>query len=792
MVLGDISTRKDWATQKQGVMALSDFGEMGRHIVYSLGLLSEPQIGTVFLHLALPVEAELQAVQTRLWMRLSLMAVAFLVLGQLVMAVTQRTISQPVEGLTREIKGIARNGEGKLTVSDRSVRTVAEFGQISDSFRQMSAERQEARADDQRRLALMSALLDAVPDTYFRVGPQGEILDYRSEDSTNLYLPPEAFMGRLVTDVLPPDLGRDFRRHHKRALATGRTSSWDYAIEVKGKVQYYEARICVVSGGPEAIVIVRNITGRMRADRKLRATEERLDRIIANLPGAVIQRRYDGGPLGKVTFISAKCEEIWGIPARDLQADVSLFGKAHDPDDLPIFYAEREAAFRAGQPFYRRFQITHTSGETRWVDYFSTPPYQHSENGDHYVEAFALDVTREVAAQKRYEREREVSHRAQKSEMIGQLTGGVAHDFNNLLAVIMGNLELLRDDNTNSAQSALINSALSATQRGGDLTRSMLAFARKAPLSPQRIYLNDLVLEQRDWIGRTLPARISLETDLADDLWPIEADTGSTESALLNLILNARDAMEQGGNLRIEAKNLFVEQRIRDGHDADLAPGRYVSLSVSDTGHGIPPEQLSQVFEPFFSTKAPGAGSGLGLSMVMGFMRQSGGTVQVESLPGEGTTFRLVFQAVNEDQDKFQGPARVEVSSGVFAGRRVLIVEDEPDVLTILVNGLRKAGFEVRAAGSGDEAKEIFSKDPEFDLLISDIVMPGRLQGPMLVKELRSIRPDLPVVFLSGYASETLVQEYALRDEDIRLMKPVRRADLLRAAAQALRIQTED
>ena len=269
--------------------------------------------------------------------------------------------------------------------------------------------------------------------------------------------------------------------------------------------------------------------------------------------------------------------------------------------------------------------------------------------------------------------------------------------------------------------------------------------------------------------------------------WPVLVDPDATVSALLNLLVNARDTMPQGGRLTLETSNLRIDDAYLLARHEDVPPGRYVMLAVSDTGKGMDAETQARIFEPFFSTKPPSNNSGLGLSMVLGFMKQSGGTVRVYSEPGVGTTFKLLFPAdtstIAAPRD-LQGPK----SEGLAApGPRVLVAEDEADLLRLLTATLEIAGCRVTACASGDAAAEVFVADPTYDLLVTDIVMPGTLQGTDLARFLRKRAPELPVVFLSGYASEASVHGNGLRPEDIRLMKPVPRSDLLRAVQTALR-----
>ena len=384
------------------------------------------------------------------------------------------------------------------------------------------------------------------------------------------------------------------------------------------------------------------------------------------------------------------------------------------------------------------------------------------------------------------EQNREQAERASKLSAIGHLTGGVAHDFNNLLAVILGNLELIKDEEKRESIDRLANSAIAATIRGADLTRNMLAFARKSRLLPEVLELNVVVTEARNWIGRTLPTTVLVETRLADGLWKVSADRSSTESAILNLILNARDAMKGRGRLTIETANTQIAAGEIDGPDGAISPGRYVMLAVSDTGPGIPPEIRDQVFEPFFTTKAPGEGTGMGLSMVLGFMRQSGGTVKLDSELGMGTVFRLYFPATMDPACDTGTGADESAGPRVPEGIHILLAEDEAAVRNVLEKILTRAGYRVTAVESGDAALEAFTTSEDFTLLLTDIVMPGRLQGMALAAELRKRRPDLPVVFMSGYADVTLGQESGMRAEDRRLTKPVQRSDLLAAIRDAL------
>lgn len=444
------------------------------------------------------------------------------------------------------------------------------------------------------------------------------------------------------------------------------------------------------------------------------------------------------------------------------------------PDDRQMM-REKFDEVRAGKTIEMEYRIPTPSGE-RQVREIVSPVFDEDGN-----------VIREVGTSQDVTEQREMAlslNQSIKMEAIGNLTGGIAHDFNNLLAVILGNLELAKE--VPEELDELLDEAISATLKGADLTKSMLSFARRAPLEPAILDLNKIVRETKNWAARALPASIEVETSLLAGLWSVKADRASTESALLNLILNARDAMAKGGKLTLETANVRIDKDYIDERHEDLTLGRYVMLAVSDTGTGIVPDVLERIFDPFFTTKGPGKGSGLGLSMIQGFMKQSGGAVRVYSEPGVGTTFKLYFRAVNQkgEEDSYATQGAADGKAGL--GKTILVAEDEPGVMTVLVRTLEAAGYGVIAAPTGDSALARFLDSDKVDLVLTDIIMPGSLEGPALVNALRQQDAGLPAIFMSGYASEATVHGNGLRPEDIRLMKPVGRKELLAAIELAL------
>lgn len=516
---------------------------------------------------------------------------------------------------------------------------------------------------------------------------------------------------------------------------------------------------------------------------EIRRSEERFRALVDRATEAIMIYNVDEG-----RFIEANpaAERLFGIPAERLFDAVGPQRLSPDrqPDGRRSDAAAAAYIREALNGGFPHFEWTHLDAAGNEV-LCDVALVRFPDPDRNLVRAGLTDITgRKRAEQQRLALKAQLAQ-SQKLEAIGQMTGGVAHDFNNLLSIILGNLELLQDEISDIEQLGWIEAAIEATGRGADLTQKMLAFARRAHLKPAVLDLNTILREMDNWMSRTLPATIKVRTSLAAGLWPIAADRASTESALLNLIINARDAMPAGGCLSVETANAPGDSLSDDPGAGDLAPGDYVVLSVGDTGSGIERETAARVFEPFYTTKLPGQGSGLGLSMVHGFMKQTGGAAAIGSEPGRGTTVKLYFPARGGAADT--APATAEAAKAAkVAAVRILMAEDQPDVREVLVRILRTAGYDVTAVESGDAALERFRAGAPFDLLITDIVMPGRLQGPALARALRHDVPGLPVLFMSGYAGGAAMHGDGPEPADIRLMKPVSRARLLEAVRSAL------
>ncbi|AXI49077.1 hypothetical protein C1J03_23405 (plasmid) [Sulfitobacter sp. SK012] len=374
--------------------------------------------------------------------------------------------------------------------------------------------------------------------------------------------------------------------------------------------------------------------------------------------------------------------------------------------------------------------------------------------------------------------------RAQKMEAVGQLTGGLAHDFNNLLTVVIGNLELLEMRTDDTKLHELINEALEASNLGAALTSQLLSFSRSQSLAPEHVALNDLVNTMLPILERTLDEQIAIETHLADDLRATLADPGQIESAILNLAINARDAMPDGGKLTVETRNVALDADYAAAQ-VDVTPGDYVCLSVTDTGVGMSPETQSRVFEPFFTTKGPGAGSGLGLSMVYGFAKQSGGHVVIYSEMGQGTTVNLFLPIAAEAEAGQESAKLGNISASV--GETILVVEDDPKVLRLTVTRLEELGYQVIAATNGPKAIDVLKRHEDIDLVLSDVVMPGGMTGFDVADQALALRPDLKTLLATGYAKGVEPRDAASIKTDHRILrKPYGMKELARTLRELL------
>lgn len=521
------------------------------------------------------------------------------------------------------------------------------------------------------------------------------------------------------------------------------------------------------------IAVVRDITGRKEADLALQANEERF-RLITKAAGSAI---WDWDASSNKLWWSEGLREIFGHVA-DPSGTVPTVWHLHvHPEDMPRVKGATER-LESGQDKFLHEQYSFRRADGSWATVVDKAFAMYDEFGK--VIRVLGSIT-DISEQKLLE---ERLRQAQKMEAVGQLTGGVAHDFNNLLTIILGNAEILRDDLGDRPQmQRLAKMSFDAAERGADLTSRLLAFSRKQVLEPKVLDVAQLIQGMDGLLRRMLPESIRVEISRSCGLWSIEADASQLESALLNLAVNARDAMPEGGSLTIEIANTVLDGEYV-AKEQDVTPGQYVVIVVTDTGCGMPPDVLARAFEPFFTTKDVGKGSGLGLSMVFGFVKQSGGHIRVYSEINEGTAIKMYFPRSSREQDVIDPvSSRQRLAGGT---ETILVVEDDSAVREYVTTQLQGLGYRVLEASAGAMALDVISKTPEIDLLFTDVVMPGGMGGRALADAARNLRPDLKVLFTSGYTENSIVHHGRL-DPGVKLLsKPYRREQLATKIREAL------
>jgi PAS domain S-box-containing protein len=473
---------------------------------------------------------------------------------------------------------------------------------------------------------------------------------------------------------------------------------------------------------------------------------------------------------GNFIQVSPSVTAILGYQPSDMIGHSAV--KFIHPDDLENTRSEMRAA-RRGQN-KRNFETRYIDKEGKsvalnWTGTWSEPVRRHFFIG--------RDLTEKQAA------EAQLRH-VQKMDAIGQLTGGVAHDFNNILTVITGTIGILEDAVAGDPQLAAIARLIDeAAERGANLTKHLLAFARKQPLQPLEVDVNSLVLEAAKLLQPTLGEHIEITPLLAEDAWTALADPSQLTTAVLNLALNARDAMPNGGKLALETSNVYLDENYASMQD-EVAAGNYVMIAVSDTGTGIPAALLERVFDPFFTTKEVGKGTGLGLSMVFGFVKQSGGHIKLYSEEGHGTSVKIYLpRATGLNQTAAEALVSVDIEGGSEA---VLVVEDDPLVRRYVMTQIESLGYTTLEAANATDALHVIDNGANIDLLFTDVIMPGHMNGRQLVDEALKRRPGLKTLYTSGYTENAIVHHGRLDSGVLLLAKPYRKSELARMIRLAL------
>ena len=525
--------------------------------------------------------------------------------------------------------------------------------------------------------------------------------------------------------------------------------------------------------------LTEEVTKRKRIAAALWESEHWMRLIMDAIPARIA---YVGADLC-YAFANQKHEQLYGIPAEDFigRSVGEVVGSI--PSDLHQAHINK-----AMQGETTTFEYEFTNDHNQHF-YMRTTYLPHISAQGEILGFFILGEDLSD-----YKQTQMALSQARKMDAIGQLSGGIAHDFNNLLTIIMGNLAFLEDDPelTEDVQSA-VRTALDAAQRGADLTGRLLAFSRRQTLRPRVIELPRLIADVRQFLQRTLGTPISIQINVQDDVWNILADPNELSNALLNLAINARDAMPSGGTLIIAAENQIINSNAVQHMGADVQTGDYVLLSVTDNGSGMEAKTIEQAFEPFFTTKPSGVGTGLGLSMVYGFIKQSGGHAQIASQLGEGTTVKLYLP---------RALAAVEVEEGCTQAVDrshdrvcVLVVEDEPEVRRLIRRSLTSVGHTVLEADTVQQARGVIQNQASIDLVLTDIVMPGEHSGWDLIREVEQQYPRIKCLAMSGYAEaakDKSVMPAELNQQLRLLRKPFTQEDLLAMVRMVLQQSADD
>jgi PAS domain S-box-containing protein len=509
----------------------------------------------------------------------------------------------------------------------------------------------------------------------------------------------------------------------------------------------------------------REVAEREGAQAAQRDSEARYRAIFTNTTDLLSV--IDVSPDGRfyVAEVNPAYEQAVGV-SNEVMRGRELHEMARGPQLLALV-AHIQRVIAGGTPAFTRDRINLRGGQRVWESIMV--PVRGEDGRVERVVGSSRDVTEREESQERW-------RRAQRMEAVGHLTGGVAHDFNNILQVIRGNLELIAGDVQDRESEQRIKNALHGADRAAQLTRQLLAFARRQPLEPKVVNLGRQITDMAEMLRRTIGEGVEVETVIAGGLWNTLADPAQVESAVLNLALNARDAMPEGGRLSIEITNAVLDDTYAR-QEREVEPGQYVLLAVSDTGYGMAKETLAKVFEPFFTTKGEEKGTGLGLSMVYGFVRQSNGHVQIYSEPDHGTTVKIYLPRSDQPAEAAE-PADVETIAG--RSESILVVEDDDLVRASVVGMLNDLGYTCLQASDGAAALEVLKSDAKVDLLFTDVVMPGPVKSRDLAAEAVALRPGLPVLFTSGYGENAIVHHGRL-DEGVQLLsKPYPRGELAR------------
>lgn len=642
------------------------------------------------------------------------------------------------------------------------------------------AERYTAELIEARNAAENSSIqlrhtLESISDAFIMLDDEWQFMFVNSQAEKLLQREADDLIGCHMWEEFPEGVGSVFDEQYRRAVETNETvrfTEYYPPLDAWLQVNAYP--------GPDGLAVYfRDVSADIRAQETLKRAKERFD-LVTRATNDVI---WDWDVPAKRLWWSEAYTEQFGHPRSDDGDDPDASWVEH------IFADDREHVVEGYYAAMHDKNCSHWNHDYRFVRadgsvaFVNDRCYIARDGKGNAVRLIGsiLDVTERRELDERL-------YQSQKMEAVGQLTGGIAHDFNNLLTVILGNAELIAEQLPAAHElRPLADMTVSAAERGAELTNRLLAFARRQPLEPKPTQLNELLHGMLPLIKRTVAEGVEVALLTESSLWLADIDPAQFESAILNLSINARDAMSEGGapasgKLTIESRNVKLDEDYSSAH-GDVLAGDYVLVSVSDTGTGMTPEVIQHAFEPFFTTKDRGKGSGLGLSMVYGYVKQSNGHIKIYSEVEHGTTIKLYLpRAVAAADEVAVATAAAEPEGG---RERILIVEDDALVRQHVIIQLAALGYDIEAASSGQEALSMLEQE-RFDLLFTDVVMPGGINGPQLAAEAQKLYPDMKILFTSGYTENAIVHHGRL-DAGVHLLsKPYRRQELASKVREVL------
>ena len=628
-------------------------------------------------------------------------------------------------------------------------------------------------------------LIEQASDGIFVSDAQGRYLDVNSAGCRMLGYSREEILRLSISDLIASDEAPRLASHLVQ-LRSGDTDVAEWKFHCKdGSPFVGEVSARQLPDG-RLQAFVRDVSERKHAEKRQLELMEELKRSEseAREQHALFRSIFDGVPEGialvdkerRIVMVNPALTRIFGYQAAELigASTVKLYACPTDWEEQAII---SEKAHRARlQPRIIRFR--RENGETFPGEVISAD-YRDVGGG---LRGY-IGIIRDVSEEQRREEE---LRQAQRLESLGQLTGGIAHDFNNLLTVITGNLQLIDMGLKDERLKRYLDAVEQAVQMGAQLNKRLMLFGRQEMLAPTPINLNDRVTNMLELLRRTIGEDITVKVALSKNIWFTRTDADEIENAILNLAINARDAMSNGGNLLIETENVVIDN---DAAREELPPGSYVRLSVSDTGSGMPPEVLARAFEPFFTTKEPGKGTGLGLSSIYGFVKQSGGHITIDSEVGHGTTATIYLPKFEQSEKTELAVKEKEAEAPIRgAGETILVVEDNPDVRRVTVERIKSLGYKVIEAENGQGALAAMDEGEPIDLVFSDVVMPGGMSGFELAHKIRELRPSQKMLLTSGFPGAATRAGEQINHKYLMLRKPYNQIELsryIRAALQA-------